>query len=112
MASGLMLRTLHAIQNVSPGFTLPDQIQMVRISIPDALAKEPDRVIGMQKKCTTNSRQFLEWRPSALLGALPLEDNHNGVLVVVEGKTDLNRCPRMVKKSVRQQHMSYAASRW
>ncbi len=34
VASGLMVRTLLAIQSVEPGFTRPDQIQMVRITPP------------------------------------------------------------------------------
>lgn len=93
VASGLMLRTLHAIQNVSPGFTLPDQIQMVRISIPDALAKEPDRVIGMQKEMHDKFSAIPGVTAVGFASALPLEDNHNGVLVAVEGKTDPNRMP-------------------
>ena len=49
VASGLMVRTLLAIQRVEPGFTRPDQIQMVRISLPQVLAREPERVIRLQK---------------------------------------------------------------
>jgi predicted permease len=93
VASGLMLRTLRAIQNVTPGFTRPDQIQMVRISIPDAFAKEPDRVIRMQKEILDNFAAIPGVAAVGFASALPLEDNHNGIVVAVEGKTDPDRMP-------------------
>jgi predicted permease len=48
VASGLMLRSMAALRGVSPGFTHPEQIQTVRLSIPQALVPEIDHVIRMQ----------------------------------------------------------------
>lgn len=93
VGSGLMIRTLHAIQNVQPGFTLPDQIQTVRISIPEALAKEPDRVIGMQRDMYDRLSAIPGVAAVGFGSALPLDDNHNGVLVAAEGKTDPSHMP-------------------
>jgi len=93
VASGLMLRTLRAIQNVNPGFTQPDQIQMVRISIPDALAKEPERVIAMQKEMLDNFAAIAGVTAAGFASALPLDGNQNGIIVAVEGKTDPNQMP-------------------
>ena len=93
VGSGLMLRTLHAIQNVAPGFTQPEQIQMVRISIPNALTKDPERVIRMQKEMLEKFTAIPGVTAAGFASALPLEDNRNGIVVAVEGKTDPDRMP-------------------
>ncbi len=93
VGSGLMLRTLQAIQNVAPGFTLPEQIQMVRISIPNALTKDPERVIRMQKEMLDKFTAIPGVTAAGFASALPLEDNRNGTVVAVEGKTDPDQMP-------------------
>ena len=40
ISSGLMIRTFQALRNVQPGFTQPEEVQMMRISIPEAQVKE------------------------------------------------------------------------
>lgn len=41
VASGLMVRTFMAMRDVSPGFTDPSSVLTLRISIPDAVVKDP-----------------------------------------------------------------------
>jgi predicted permease len=48
VASGLMIRTFQSLRDVDPGFTEPEHIQTVRISIPQADVPEFERVIRMQ----------------------------------------------------------------
>jgi putative ABC transport system permease protein len=48
IGSGLMIRTFQALRSVQPGFTHPEQVQLMRISIPDTQVKEPERVIRME----------------------------------------------------------------
>jgi predicted permease len=48
VASGLMIRTFQSLRDVDPGFTDPDQIQTLRISISRSAEPEFDRVIRMQ----------------------------------------------------------------
>jgi predicted permease len=93
VGSGLMLRTLHAIRNVAPGFTQPEQIQMVRISIANALTKDAEGVIRMQKEMLDKFTAIPGVTAAGFASALPLEDNRNGVVVAVEGKTDPDRMP-------------------
>lgn len=93
VASGLLLRTLWAIQNVQPGFTEPDTLQTVRLSIPEALAKEPERVIQMQKAMLDQLAAIPGVRSVGMASGLPLEENQNGILVAVEGKTDPEKMP-------------------
>src|SRR4029453_2731034 len=93
VASGLMVRTLLAIQNVEPGFTRPDQVQMVRISLPPILAREPERVIRVQKDMLDRLAAIPGVAAVGFASALPLENNRNGVVVAVESVTAPDRMP-------------------
>ena len=93
VASGLMVRTLLAIQNVNPGFTRPDQIQMVRISLPQVLAREPEQVIRLQKNMLDGLAAIPGVAAVGFASALPLDNNRNGVTVAVEGVTEPDRMP-------------------
>jgi predicted permease len=93
VASGLMVRTLLAIQGVKPGFTRPDQIQMVRISLPQVLAREPERVIQLQKDMVDTLAAIPGVAVVGFASALPLENNRNGVVVAVEAVTAPDRMP-------------------
>ncbi len=50
IGSGLMIRTFQALRSVQPGFTHPEQVQLLHISIPDAQVKEPERVMRMENE--------------------------------------------------------------
>ena len=45
ISSGLMIRTVQALRQVQPGFTRPDQILTLRVSIPDAQVPKPEQVV-------------------------------------------------------------------
>jgi putative ABC transport system permease protein len=47
VGSGLMIRTFQQLRGVQPGFTHPEEIQILHSSIPEAIAKEPVRVMRM-----------------------------------------------------------------
>jgi putative ABC transport system permease protein len=48
IGSGLMLRTFQALRTVQPGFTHPEQVQLLHIVIPEQQVKEPERVMRME----------------------------------------------------------------
>lgn len=48
IASGLMIRTFDAMRHVQPGFTRPEEVQLLTISIPEAQVKDPDQVLRME----------------------------------------------------------------
>ena len=48
VSSGLMIRTSLALRSVEVGFTDPASIQTVRISVPNALVGDPERVARLQ----------------------------------------------------------------
>jgi predicted permease len=45
VGSGLMIRTVRALKQVPPGFTQPEQILTLRVSIPDAEVPKPEQVV-------------------------------------------------------------------
>jgi len=47
IGSGLMVRTFLALRQVQPGFTHPEELLTLRVSIPEAQVKEPERVVRM-----------------------------------------------------------------
>ena len=49
IGSGLMIRTFQTLRNVQPGFTRPDEVQMLRIFIPEAQVHDPVAVVRMQQ---------------------------------------------------------------
>jgi predicted permease len=49
VSSGLMIRTFQALRNVNPGFTAPQEVLTLRLSIPAAQVKEPDAVVRMHQ---------------------------------------------------------------
>jgi predicted permease len=50
VASGLMLRTSQALRSVEPGFSDPASLQTVRLSVPEGLIAEPERVARLQQQ--------------------------------------------------------------
>jgi len=48
MSAGLMIRTFGALRKVDPGFADPQHLQVMRISIPDLLIADPERVTRAQ----------------------------------------------------------------
>ena len=44
----LMIRTFHAMRNVDPGFSDPASLQVMRISIPETLVRDPQTVVRIQ----------------------------------------------------------------
>ena len=50
IASGLMIRTFQALRQVNPGFVKGDQVLMLDLAIPRALAAEPNQVARRHKE--------------------------------------------------------------
>jgi predicted permease len=94
VASGLMIRSFVALRAVRPGFTHPEWIQTVRISIPEALAPKPEQVIRMQSEILFRLSGVPGVTAAGFGNGLPLEpEYHNGIPVAVEGKTSPDQIP-------------------
>src|SRR6267143_1770013 len=49
ICSGLMIRTFRALTSVNPGFSAPATLQTFRISLPEALVKENEKVVRTEE---------------------------------------------------------------
>ena len=94
VGSGLMIRTFIALGRVVPGFTGPEQIQTVRIAIPEALTPDVEQVIRMQAAIAERMAGIPGVTAVGFASALPLESEYrNGIVVAVEGKTRPDEMP-------------------
>jgi predicted permease len=49
VGSGLMIRTFLALRAIPPGFSDPHDVQLVRVTIPEAQVDDPERVFRLQR---------------------------------------------------------------
>jgi predicted permease len=49
VSAGLMIRTFEALRRVEPGFTRPEQVQTLRLSIPESQVKDAELTIRMEQ---------------------------------------------------------------
>lgn len=102
VASGLLIRSFMALREVHPGFTHPEQIQTMRITIPDTRVPDPEQVARMQAYIIENISRLPGVEAAAFADGLPLEsDYRNGNIVAVEdhfvaGQTPPNRIVKRV----------------
>jgi putative ABC transport system permease protein len=94
VGAGLLVRSFIALNAVKPGFTHPEQIQTIRLFIPEAQIREPERVAQMQADILHEVAAIPGVTAAGFGTALPLElEYHNGNPVSVEGKTPVGRIP-------------------
>jgi predicted permease len=94
VASGLIIRSFVALRAVTPGFIHPEWIQTVRISIPEALTPDPERVIAAQHEILNRLSAIPGVTGAGFASGLPMESEYrNGIVVAVEGKTSADQMP-------------------
>ncbi|MEZ5287644.1 MAG: ABC transporter permease [Vicinamibacterales bacterium] len=84
VASGLMVRTLLAMRDVSPGFTDPDRVLTMRISIPDAVIADPLAALDAHERIAARIRALPGVEVVGLSSAITLDGNHSSDPVWVE----------------------------
>jgi putative ABC transport system permease protein len=88
IGSGLMIRTFQALRSVRPGFTQPEQVQLLRISIPDTQVKEAERVMRMENEMMDKLSAIPGVTSVAFASAAPLEGiNNQNDLFYAQDKT-------------------------
>jgi predicted permease len=73
VSAGLMIRTFQALRTVDPGFTDAQRLQLVRISIPDSLVTEPERVTRIQNEITDRLQAIPGVKSAAFVSEMPME---------------------------------------
>ncbi len=81
IGSGLMIRTFQALRSVQPGFTQPEDVQLLHISIPEDQVKEPERVMRMVNAMLDKLAAIPGVTSVGFAGGAPMEGfNNNDVL--------------------------------
>lgn len=73
VSAGLMIRTFQALRRVEPGFTDARHLQALRISIPDSLVKQPERVTRIQNEIVDNLAAIPGVRSAGFVSKMPME---------------------------------------
>lgn len=73
VGSGLLIRTFQALRQVQPGFTRPEQIQTVRLTIPTNQVADSKRVLQMQHEITERIAAIHGVTSVAFATSLPME---------------------------------------
>jgi len=74
VSAGLMIRTFAALRTVDPGFTDPQRLQVMRISIPDALIAQPEMVTRTQNAILDKLAAIPGVKSAGFASEMPMED--------------------------------------
>jgi predicted permease len=83
----LMIRTFYAMRNVDPGFSDPSSLQVVRISIPETLVRDPQTVTRIQNSIQDRLAAIPGVSSAGFAVSVPMsgaEPNWDGIFI--EGK--------------------------
>jgi predicted permease len=84
IASGLMMRTFEALRTVQPGFTQPEHLQLVRLTIPGAQVEDAQQVLGMQQALRDRLAAIPGVSAVSFTNAAPLEPGNIDNLLYLE----------------------------
>jgi predicted permease len=87
VGSGLMIRTYAALSAVDPGFTDPERLQAVAISIPGAVEPDFDRVAVLQREMVERLAAIPGVESAAYISTLPLDGFAANFALLIEDKT-------------------------
>jgi len=73
VSAGLMIRTFKNLRTVDPGFADPQHLQLLRISIPDSLVTDPDRVTRIQSEIVDKLAAIQSVKSAAFVSEMPME---------------------------------------
>ena len=73
VSAGLMIRTFQALRTVDPGFTEAQRLQLMRISIPDSLVAEPERVTRIQNEIADKLEAIPGVKSAGFVSEMPME---------------------------------------
>jgi len=73
ISSGLMIRTFQALRDVQPGFTKPQEIQTVRITIPETQVRDPLQVVHMEQNILDKMAAIPGVASAGLTSIIPME---------------------------------------
>ena len=88
VGAGLMIRTFLALRAVQPGFAEPGHVQLVRLTIPETLVKDPVRVFRLQNDIGARVAAVPGVAAVALASAAPMEPFISSNVLMTETPVD------------------------
>jgi putative ABC transport system permease protein len=87
VASGLMIRTFQTLRGVHPGFERPGEVQTLRVSIPESVEADPQRVARIYNEILEKVAAIPDVKAAAMVSSAPLEGFNSTDPVAAEDKT-------------------------
>jgi predicted permease len=87
VGSGLMIRTFQKLRSVQPGFARSDQVQLIRISVPEKQPPEPQRVMRMQNDILEKIAAIPGVRSVSFGNSAPMEGFNSNDIMFARDKT-------------------------
>jgi predicted permease len=84
IGSGLMVRTFLALRQIQPGFTHPEEVLTLRVSIPEAQVKEPERAIQMFNDILSKMAGVPGVQAASLSSSITMDGNTDNDLFFAE----------------------------
>jgi putative ABC transport system permease protein len=78
ISAGLMIRTFQKLRHVEPGFTKPEEVLTLRISIPSTTVKEPEAVVRTEQAIVDKISAISGVTSVGLTGIVPM-DGHGWI---------------------------------
>jgi predicted permease len=92
----LMIRTFLAMRNVDPGFSDPASLQVMRLSIPEMLVKDPATVLRMQKSILDQLAAIPGVSSTGFIASVPMSGVEPGWdQILIYGKDHTEENPPM-----------------
>ena len=92
ISSGLMIRTFAALHGVQPGFTRPEEIQTLRVSIPFSLVQDSEKAARMENAIADKLSAIPGVSAAAFASEMPMDGvPPNWDAIQVEGKPDISQ---------------------
>jgi predicted permease len=86
VSAGLMIRTFQSLLAVEPGFTRPADVQLFRLSIPDAAVDEPEAATRMQHDLVDRLAALPGVEAVALTSGAPMEEFNSADVIYVDDR--------------------------
>lgn len=86
IGAGLMIRTFRELGVIDAGFTRPEQVQTVRLTIPEASVPDPELTARRQNEILDRLASLPDVEGAALMSDVPMGGGSSADLLVPEGR--------------------------
>ncbi len=97
VGAGLMIRTVQGLRRVDPGFSGASVVQMLRISIPESQAKEPERVVRMEEAILRKMEGITGVTAVGITNTMPMDGGSNDA-IYAQDREDLDQKPAAIRR--------------